>query len=97
MNRINKLLDKLKSDINDTKDIDNDWFVEQALTTLDELKKQLTLTDVVNSVYVVTETDNYGRQLFRKVFLDKEQAKEFLAIDNLKEDNINEINEIEFD
>ena len=96
MNRINKLLDKLKSDINDTKDIDNDWFVEQALTTLDELKKQLTLTDVVNSVYVVTETDNYGRQLFRKVFLDKEQAKEFLAIDNLKEDNINEINEIEF-
>tara|TARA_R110002020_G_scaffold463907_1_gene684221 strand:- start:91 stop:384 length:294 start_codon:yes stop_codon:yes gene_type:complete len=96
MNRINKLLDKLKSDINDTKDIDNDWFVEQALTTLDELKKQLTLTDVVKSVYVVTETDNYGRQLFREVFLDKEQAKEFLAIDNLKEDNINEINEIEF-
>ncbi len=46
MNRINKLLDKLKADINDTKDIDNDWFVEQALTTLDELKKQLTLTDV---------------------------------------------------
>tara|TARA_R110002012_G_scaffold77085_3_gene194885 strand:+ start:2260 stop:2553 length:294 start_codon:yes stop_codon:yes gene_type:complete len=96
MNRINKLLDKLKSDINDTKDIDNDWFVEQALTTLDELKKQLTLTDVVKSVYVVTETDNYGRQLFREVFLDKEQAKEFLAIDNLKEGNINEINEIEF-
>ena len=37
--------------------------------------------------------DNY----LAKVFLDKEQAKEFLAIDNLKEDNINEINEIEFD
>ena len=46
MNRINKLLDKLKYEINNTKDIDNDWFVEQALTTLDELKKQLTLTDV---------------------------------------------------
>ena len=46
MNRINKLLDKLKSDINDTKDIDNDWFVEQALTTLDKLKKQLTLSGV---------------------------------------------------
>lgn len=47
MNRINKLLDKLKSDINDTKDIDNDWFVEQALTTLDELKKQWILYLVV--------------------------------------------------
>ena len=46
MNKINKLLDKLKSDINDTKDIDNNCFVEQALTTLNELKKQLTLTDV---------------------------------------------------
>ena len=60
-------------------------------------KEQLTLTDVVPSVYVVTETDNYGRQLFRDVFLDKEQAKEYLAMDNLKEDNINEINKIEFD
>lgn len=45
MNRINKLLDKLKSDISNTKDIDNNWFVEQALTTLGELKKQLTLTN----------------------------------------------------
>ena len=46
MNKTEKLLDKLKSDINDTKDIDNDSFVEQALTTLNELQKQLTLTDV---------------------------------------------------
>ena len=49
MNKTEKLLDKLKSDINDTKDIDNDSFVEQALTTLNELQKQLTLTDVVKS------------------------------------------------
>ena len=72
-------------------------FELEQLQEYKDIKKQLTLTDVVPSVYVVTETDNYGRQLFRDVFLDKEQAKEYLAMDNLKEDNINEINKIEFD
>jgi hypothetical protein len=66
------------------------------MCAINDIKEQLTLTNVVKCVYVVTETDDYGRQLFREVFLDKEQAKEYLAIDNLKEDNINEINEIEF-
>ena len=58
-------------------------------------KEKLTLTDVVDCVYVVTETDNYGRQLFRDVFLNKAQANEYLKKDGLKEDNINEINEID--
>ncbi len=59
--------------------------------------EQLRLGDVVKCVYVVTERDDYGRQLFREVFLNKEQATEYLNLDGLKEDNINEINEIEFD
>ena len=57
--------------------------------------KQLTIPDVINCVYVVTERDNYGEQLFRQVFSNKEQAFEYLAEDGLKESNIDEINEIE--
>jgi hypothetical protein len=60
-------------------------------------KKQLTLTDVVNCVYVVTERDNYGEQLFKGVFANREKAIRYLAEDGLKESNIDEINEIELD
>jgi len=59
--------------------------------------KQLTLTDVVNCVYVVTERDNYGDQTFKGVFKNKEQALKFLAKDGLTESNIDEINEIELE
>ena len=60
-------------------------------------EKQLTLTDVVNCVYVVTERDNYGDQTFKGVFKNKEQALKFLAKDGLTESNIDEINEIELE
>jgi hypothetical protein len=59
--------------------------------------EQLTLTDVVNCVYVVTERDNYGEQLFRQVFAKEEQAIEYLSKQGLTADNIDEINEIELD
>ena len=55
------------------------------------------LYSVVNCVYVVTERDNYGEQLFRQVFAKKEQAIEYLAKQGLKAGNIDEINEIELD
>lgn len=57
--------------------------------------EQLILSGVVNCVFVVTERDNYGEQLFIDVFEKKEQAIEFLAKDGLRESNIHEINEIE--
>jgi len=60
-----------------------------------EVTEQLTLSGVVNCVFVVTERDNYGEQLFKDVFKNKEQAIEFLAKDGLWESNIHEINEIE--
>jgi len=65
------------------------YLIEQAKT------KQLILSGVVNCVFVVTERDNYGEQLFKDVFENKEQAIEFLAKDGLWESNIHEINEIE--
>jgi len=49
------------------------------------------------SVYVVTERDNYGEQLFKGVFSTREKALQYLAKDGLKESNIDEINEIELD
>ena len=61
------------------------------------IAEQLTLTDVVNCVYVVTERDNYGEQLFRQVFAKEEQAIEYLSKQGLTADNIDEINEIELD
>ena len=48
-------------------------------------------------VYVVTERDNYGEQLFKGVFSTREKALQYLAEDGLKESNIDEINEIELD
>lgn len=62
-----------------------------------ELVKKFDLCAVVNCVYVVTETDNYGQQLFKEVFKTKEQAIKYLQKQGLKEDNINEINEIELE
>jgi hypothetical protein len=61
------------------------------------LKEQLILSGVVNCVYVVTERDNYGEQLFRQVFAKEEQAIEYLSKQGLTADNIDEINEIELD
>tara|TARA_R110002033_G_scaffold169929_1_gene211774 strand:- start:56 stop:373 length:318 start_codon:yes stop_codon:yes gene_type:complete len=58
-------------------------------------KSLLILFGVVNCVYVVTERDNYGEQLFKGVFANREKAVEYLAEDGLKESNIDEINEIE--
>lgn len=55
------------------------------------------LYSVVNCVYVVTERDNYGEQLFRQVFAKEEQAIEYLDKQGLKAGNIDEINEIELD
>jgi len=66
-------------------------------TLLKCMEQAFSLTDVVNCVYVVTERDNYGEQLFRGVFANKEQAIEFLAKDGLWESNIHELNEIELD
>jgi hypothetical protein len=70
--------------------VPSDYYVEW-------LEEQLTISSVVNCVYVVTERDNYGDQTFKGVFANKEQAIEFLAKDGLKESNIDEINKIELD
>tara|TARA_R110000822_G_scaffold155602_3_gene295406 strand:+ start:1176 stop:1460 length:285 start_codon:yes stop_codon:yes gene_type:complete len=59
------------------------------------LEKAINYTCCCTEVYVVTERDNYGEQLFRGVFANREKAVEYLAEDGLKESNINEINEIE--
>jgi len=48
-------------------------------------------------VYVVTERDNHGEQLFKGVFSTRQKALQYLAEDGLKESNIDEINEIELD
>ena len=71
--------------------------IEMMQDTIEATKKAFSLTDVVNCVYVVTERDNYGEQLFRGVFANKEKAIEYLAEDGLEESNIDEINEIELD
>ena len=60
-----------------------------------EQAEQLALTDVVNSVYVVTERDNYGEQLFKQVFASRDKAVGYLAEQGLKEGNVDEITEIE--
>tara|TARA_R110000803_G_scaffold92674_1_gene160200 strand:- start:903 stop:1187 length:285 start_codon:yes stop_codon:yes gene_type:complete len=70
-----------------------DYYVEW----LEERTEQLILSGVVNCVYVVTERDNYGEQLFKGVFANKEKAIEYLTEDGLTESNIDEINEIELD
>jgi hypothetical protein len=67
---------------------------KELLEFISELE-QLNLSGVSNCVFVVTERDNYGEQLFKDVFENKEQAIEFLAKDGLWESNIHEINEIE--
>ena len=81
------------------KDSTSKWHVDICANKLiDKLEtKQLILSGVVNCVYVVTERDNYGEQLFKGVFANKEKAIEYLAGDGLKEGNIDEINEIELD
>jgi hypothetical protein len=53
--------------------------------------------NIPTKVYVVTERDNYGEQLFRGVFANIEKAVEHFAKDGLKESNVYEINEIELD
>jgi transcription termination factor NusB len=47
------------------------------------------------TVFVVTERDNYGEQVFRGVFTNREKAIKFLSKDGLTESNIDEINEID--
>lgn len=93
--RLKKLIPKLKDNkkIQPLKIESLEW----ELKFLESEKKQLTLTDVVNCVYVVTERDNYGDQTFKGVFKNKEQALKFLAKDGLTESNIDEINEIELE
>jgi hypothetical protein len=59
--------------------------------------EQLILSGVVNCVYVVTERDQYGEQLFKGVFANREKAVEHLTKQGLRESNIDEINEIELD
>ena len=86
--------------LRDSYDLQEEKSEESAYWHLQKLRseiKQLTLTDVVNCVYVVTERDNYGEQLFKGVFANREKAIGYLAEDGLKESNIDEINEIELD
>ena len=64
-------------------------------TTKEAKEELLYLFGVVNCVYVVTERDNYGEQLFKGVFANREKAVKYLSEDGLKESNIDEINEIE--
>jgi hypothetical protein len=79
-------LDKLADKIKRTK---------CSLTCIKILEQAINYTRRCTEVYVVTERDNYGEQLFRQVFSNKEQALEYLAENGLKESNIDEINEIE--
>ena len=72
-------------------------YVDTLVLINEEYTEQLILSGVVNCVYVVTERDNYGEQLFKGVFANREKAIEYLAKDGLKESNIDEINEIELD
>ena len=62
-----------------------------------ETEEQLALCNVVNCVYVVTELDEYGEQLFKGVFSSREKAIEHLTEQGLRESNFDEINEIELD
>tara|TARA_R110000744_G_C19098857_1_gene533336 strand:+ start:372 stop:623 length:252 start_codon:yes stop_codon:yes gene_type:complete len=66
-------------------------------TPIEQADEILILSGVVNCVYVVTEQDSYGEQLFRQVFAKEEQAIEYLAKQGLKAGNIDEINEVELD
>ena len=77
-------------------DSDEHHLVDEILALQEQVKK-LTISVFVNCVYVVTERDNYGEQLFKGVFANREKAIEYLAGDGLKESNIDEINEIELD
>ena len=90
----NDLLNRLKA-----KDKENKLgkSLQTKLQAFLEVEKliNLPISGVVNCVYVVTERDNYGEQLFKGVFANKEKAVEYLAEDGLKESNIDEINEIE--
>lgn len=77
---------------------DNQVSISVLNNLLDEiLPEQLRLYGVVNSVYVVTERDNYGEQLFKQVFANKDKAVGYLAEQGLKEGNVDEITEIELD
>jgi len=69
------------------------WHLQQLRSEI----KQLALHDVVNSVYVVTERDNCGEQLFKQVFANRDKAVGYLAEQGLKEGNVDEITEIELD
>lgn len=61
-------------------------------------KKMVTQDNERNRiVYVVTELDNYGRQLFKGVFTNRDKAIEYLDENGLKESAIDEINKIELE
>ena len=98
-----QVLDILKDGINDIEQVKKQYPKMHTQDVLDALKRlqdrinELTIPVVVNCVYVVTERDNYGEQLFKGVFANKEKAIEYLTEDGLTESNIDEINEIELD
>jgi hypothetical protein len=50
----------------------------------------------LKKIYIVTERDNYGMQLFKGAFLKKKHAKKHLKEQGLTESNIDEITKIEF-
>lgn len=75
----------------------NEAIVKTWIKTNESKLKNLFISSVVNCVYVVTERDNYGEQLFKGVFANKEKAIEHLIEKGLRESNIYEINEIELD
>lgn len=77
---------------------DNQVSISILNNLLDEIiPEQLRLYGFVNSVFVVTERDNYGEQLFKHVFANKDKATDYLSEQGLKEGNIDEITEIELD
>ena len=74
-----------------------DGFNDDYVEWLEESVKRLPMLDVGNCVYVVTERDNYGEQLFKQVFGKREEAVEFLKEQGLTETTVDEITKIDLD
>ena len=66
---------------------------------LDEYKEQLIIPVVDNSVFIITENDNYGRPLYHDTFKTLQEAKKYIdSVDHLDLDrNFTNIVEKEFD
>jgi hypothetical protein len=79
---------------------ENEPITELIKTTdlVEELNKQLILSGVMPSVYVVTYNDDYGRPIFDNCFNDKTIAEEYIQDhDYLRMDNTTVIKEMDFE